>query len=267
MPNFTLPAGQWVEISTVASSAIIQRSGGVVAYAYSATEPAGFDQTTPIVANTSHPGDDLVLPGMPAGISLWARAVNVESIITVTRFDAAGIPAEAFTGNRAINIQFYDESNKKLGAQFEASALFESLGLNAEVLTTFTTGSLPVDLKRREFAFSGLGIEARIHKDPVNVQGGSVVPLFNMRDGFPQPLTSLVSGVTVSSKGTEIAAPIYAIGPGSTVAKGSSNYPYAANRILEPNTTYLLTVKSLDASQDVSGRIEFYEGLLDLPIT
>lgn len=266
MPNFTLPAGQWVEISTVASSAIIQRSGGVVAYAYSATEPAGFDQTTPIVANTNHPGDDLVLPGMPAGISLWARSVNVESIITVTRFDAAGIPAEAFTGNRAINIQFYDESNKKLGSQFEASGLFENMADGELQRTLFVTGSKHIDLKRREFAFSGLGVTGRIYRDPVGATGGVPVDIFNMRDGFGTSEATITTGVTVTSPGIAIGAPIYAIGPGSTVAKGSTIYGYATNRILNPNTTYLLEIESSDAAQNVSSRVEFYEGNLDLPI-
>lgn len=75
----------------------------------------------------------------------------------------------------------------------------------------------------------------------------------------------------IQSPATETAimgADIIAIGPTSNQSRGSVVHEYARNRILpKPNTAYLLEIASIDpASQQVSARVEMYEGGLDWPI-
>ncbi|MGI4260918.1 hypothetical protein ACR2VJ_27955, partial [Klebsiella pneumoniae] len=77
--------------------------------------------------------------------------------------------------------------------------------------------------------------------------------------------TQLLTGFTLTADGTEVAAPMYLIGPSQVQGKGSLLTSYGGNRILAPNTSYLLTFESLEAAQDVTARLEFYEGELDLP--
>jgi hypothetical protein len=48
-------------------------------------------------------------------------------------------------------------------------------------------------------------------------------------------------------------------------SKGSQLRPYGSNRVLDlPNTEYLLEIESLD-TQNISARLEMYNGWLDLP--
>lgn len=175
-----------------------------------------------------------------------------------------GMLVRIINGLRAICIQPYDEANKKLGVQWEASRLV-TLASGATATSILLTGSKHVDLKKREFAYRKAGLVARIYKNP-SYTGGSENPLYNMNTDGGLPLTKLLTGFTLNDNGVECGAPIYAIGPDTNQTTGASNSSYATNRILEPNTAYLLTFESLDtASQDVAARIEFYEGDLDLP--
>ena len=173
-----------------------------------------------------------------------------------------GIDPRIQSGTAAFTMQSYDESNKKAGVQYEASRLV-TLGNVATIYSVIKTGQYPVDLKKREFAYSGLGVEANIYLSP-QYTGGVSDPIYNMRPSQGSPETQLLSAITLvnSNKGAKCGATIYAIGNTSNQGKGNSGAAYATNRILEPNTEYLLEVISLSA-QDVAARIEFYEGILD----
>jgi hypothetical protein len=170
----------------------------------------------------------------------------------------------AFNGLAALGFQDYSEMNKKLGVQWEASRLI-TLGDGALIYSVIKTGQYPVDLKKREFAYSGLGVVANIYLSP-EYTGGVSDPLYNMRPSQGQPETQLLSAITLvnGNKGTKCGATIYAIGNTSNQGQGSTSLAYATNRILEPNSEYLLEILSL-SGQDVAARIEFYEGNLDLP--
>ena len=170
---------------------------------------------------------------------------------------------QVINGLRALCTQTYDEANKKLGVQWEASRIV-TLGTGAKTTSVLLTGSKPVDLKKREFAYRKAGIVARIYKNPTYT-GGIEDPLYNLNTAYGSPETKLLSGITVANNGVEVGAPIYGIGPDSNQTRGATNASYATNRILEPNTAYLLTIESLDTDQEVAARIEFYEGGLDLP--
>ncbi|HEI0612151.1 TPA: hypothetical protein SIF59_004028 [Escherichia coli] len=169
-------------------------------------------------------------------------------------------------GLRAQTVQPYDEINKKRGLQWEASRLV-TLAAGATSYSIIKTGAQTVDLKQRAFAFDGVGITASIYKSPTYT-GGTPGVLYNFRTGtLTLPLTQLIVEPTVTNNGTKCGADIFAIGPVSNQSKGQNLTIFPGNRILEPNTTYLLTFTSRDtnASQDVAARIEFYEGGLDYP--
>lgn len=171
-------------------------------------------------------------------------------------------------GLRAITTQTYDEVNKKNGSQWESSTRVQLTGTTGVLLTVFRTGSKPVDLKQRVLGFDGLGLVGRIYRNPV-YSGGTTGNWWSMRTSMAlvQPEAQIITGATVTNRGTEIAAPIYAFGPASQQSKGSTPTPYASNRIFdEPNTDYLLAIETLDSqSQYISSRLEIFEGTLDFP--
>lgn len=181
------------------------------------------------------------------------------------------VPDGAYTGMRANAVQYYDEINKKRGAQWEASRLItisdSSPASNA--YSIIRTGSKPVDLKARSFGYTGLGLVGRIYEAPIYT-GGTQDPWYNMNTQYigTQPEAQLLVGFTLTAPGTKCGADIIAIGPVSNQSRGSVAHEYARNRILpKPNTAYLLEISSLDpASQQVAARVEIYEGGLDWPI-
>lgn len=169
-------------------------------------------------------------------------------------------------GVGAVTQQWYDEVNKKRGVQWSASRLIEDATPGQLFYSVIEVGSKPVDLKRREFAYSGTSIVADIYESPTYT-GGTIDPVYNA-NGFtvqpPQFELVLKAGVTVSVEGTKFAPTIYALGPSSQQSKGAENALYGSNYILKPNTAYLLKFYSSDTqNQDIAVRIEGYEGELD----
>lgn len=167
-------------------------------------------------------------------------------------------------GLQAFTTQQYDEVNKKLGVQWEASRKLTVTNLNP-IYSILKTGSKNVDLKQRVFAYTGTGLTARIFVNPIYT-GGTADPIYNMRPSYAAsgPESQLLVGFTLTDVGTECGAPIFAIGSASNQGKGSGEQQYATNRILEPNTSYLLVIEPLE-QQDIMARVEFYEGPLDYP--
>jgi len=181
------------------------------------------------------------------------------------------VPDGAFTGLRAMTVQTYDESNKKLGSQWEASRLV-SIASNAPANNAYSiirTVALPVDLKSRVLGYDEVGVIGRIYKNPVYT-GGANDTWFNMRPSLlaSQPQAQLLVGFTLTSVGTKCGADIVGIGPNSTQSRGSTPIQFGSNRILdEPNTSYLLEIASRHTgAQNVWARLEIHEGGLDLPI-
>ena len=178
-------------------------------------------------------------------------------------------PDGVYVGLRAETSQSYDEVNKKTGTQWEASARVQLAGNTGVNYTICRTGSKSIDLKQRVFGFDGVGVVGRIYRGPTYT-GGTATQVRNMltSKALVQPQLAIFSNPTVSSRGVEIAAPIYAFGSASAQGKGAVPLAYASNRIFdELNTTYLLVIETLDPQpQYVASRLEFYEGDLDLPI-
>jgi hypothetical protein len=180
------------------------------------------------------------------------------------------------SGGAALTVQSYDESNKKAGVQWEASRLVNATNATY-YYSVIVTGDKPVDLKRREFAYTDLGLIGYIYKNPTYT-GGTPDEVYNMTDINPVASgIQLLTGITITNPtqiptnngtnapaawGTPFGAPIYAIGPVNNQTSGSTTQSFASNRILAPNTSYLLVFYSRSA-QEISARLEWYEGDID----
>lgn len=191
------------------------------------------------------------------------------SVISIARMlERAGIPALAFLGLRALNVQSYLESNVKLGAQFEFSTHTAALAGNGVSRLVLITGAKPVIIKDRQIGCTGVGVTARVYKNPTYT-GGTNLAIYNLRqDGVPPASTCTVkSGATVSAVGTEIAAPTYVVGSGSGPLSNAGTFSNRGlERVLAPNSTYLLEITNRDSGSIQLGTyVTWYEGAIDLP--
>ncbi len=184
-----------------------------------------------------------------------------------------GMIVRALNGVKALCTQSYDEMNKKRGMQWSASRLINdappstgALNSTGVYYSIIKTGNAAVDLKSREFAHTGTLLIADIFVNPVYT-GGSPDPVYNAC-GIASTTTNveLLTGFTLVSEGAKFAPTIYALGSASQQSKGGHNALYGTNYILAPNTSYLLKFYSTDThDQDITTRIEFYDGGLDVP--
>lgn len=205
-------------------------------------------------------------------VSLASTSAATARLVIWRGFDSGfGMPPGAFSGLRAMTTQTYDECNKKVGTQWEASRLI-SIASSAPANNSYSiirTGSKPVDLKSRVLGYDELGVIGRIYKNPIYT-GGTLDTWYNLNPRYngTQPEAQLLIGFTLTSNGTQCGADIVGIGPNSTQSRGSTPIQFGSNRILdEPNTAYLLEIQSRHATpQNVWARIEMYEGGLDLPL-
>lgn len=177
-----------------------------------------------------------------------------------------GFPDGAFEGNRALTVQSYVEANSKIGVQHEGSALFTAvpaLGIND---TIFLTGSKPVALKGRVVSYSGEGVVAEVYSG-ATYTGGTEADYQNASDINPVVGESkIIVGATIVTDGSLNFAPIYSLGNKSNQGQGSTLSVLGSERLLKPNTPYLLRLASLDSAvQDISSFLTWYEGDLDLP--
>lgn len=184
-----------------------------------------------------------------------------------TFFEKIGFPNGIFQGFRAITTQSYTEANSKLGVEHEGSALFTIAG-NADNDTFFVTGDLPVSLKGRVMRYTGTGLVARIFTG-ATYTGGTSAAYQNASDINPVVgLSKIIVAATVVTDGVLAFAPDFLIGNTTNQGEGSSGTIVGREKLLKPNTTYLLRISSLDSqSQEVSSLLTWYEGKLDLPLT
>lgn len=185
---------------------------------------------------------------------------------TSTFFEKLGFPVGSFQGFRALNTQNYIESNIKLGVQHEGSTLVTIAG-NGFLRTVFLTGSLPVALKSRSIGFTGVGVSALIFEGPTYT-GGTPAAYENPNAINPVTgLSQIIVGSTVTDDGALIFAPEHLLGSTSQQNKGSGTREIGQEKIMKPNTAYLLRIESLDSQpQQVTSLLSWYEGGLDLPL-
>lgn len=177
---------------------------------------------------------------------------------------------ECINGLRAPCTQSFDEMNKKRGMQWEAARSL-ILPAGGTAYSVFKVGTKPVDLKQRILSFTGAGVIASIYRAPTYTGGTLDEGVYNMNTQFAPntALSKIYVNPTVTNLGVKRGADIIMLGATSPSAKGQPPIAaFASNRILETETTFLLTITSLDtAAQTVAARLEFYEGELDYPNT
>lgn len=280
-----LTPGQWVELPITKAGVIRHKSGkGRVIYCQFPSVPSSQIIDVAIV-DESVLGKIVRVDGVLDEHKIYAFAINDVCDISVTNVQSATAPDEVYTGNRAINIQFYDESNKKLGAQWEASRRITNVDSGVKLYSVIKIGSTyPIDLKSRSLGATGAGVIGRIYElFPEDIESyGTKDPWYNMRFdlGDPaiyQPETELYVESNIVFAGGQTAAD-FAI---PTRKRGADLYEETnkqnqgtgftiqlagSNRILYQDKLALLEIESLDAAQNISARLEMFEGYLDLPI-
>lgn len=200
-------------------------------------------------------------------VQLFTLTINKDITMPYPKRNKNKVPQEIFEGMRAVNTQNYTESNIKLGVQYEISRILTNVPSLSSVYSVFITGNLPVSLKGRVFSYSGDGIVASIYKDSVYT-GGINEQIMNANDINPvTSLSQVLSNVNVTDIGSLAFAQNHYIGNKSNQGKGGSSLIQGNEKILKPNTAYLLVIESLDsAAQDISALLSWYEGELDLPL-
>lgn len=196
--------------------------------------------------------------------------------MVVTTNYVNNIPRGVVTGDRAATIQFYDEMNKKRGKQWEASRRVTNVAAGAKLYSVIKTGQLPIDLKSRELGYTGDGVAGSMYiisagseitdgltEDEVgNMRASGGVrdfSLFSIPDG-------VVDQIFLDSNTTKFGDTIFSEGQGSNQSKGHVPYPAGSNHILNlPNTEYLLEIESYSL-QNITARLEMYNGVLDWPL-
>ncbi len=192
----------------------------------------------------------------------------VVNITNLKEWPGDGIPTGSFTGNRAITAQSYTEANVKNGVQYEVSALNSAVAAAGNVDVIFITGSKPVIVKARQLTFNGLAAVARVYRAPTYT-GGTPISTYNLNDRNPVASTvTVLTGATVTAVGTEFGAPTYMLGTTAGVGQAvTTTFSVAGQeRILRPNTTYMLRLTNTSANpQDFTSYLSWYEGGTDLP--
>ncbi|AHK11662.1 hypothetical protein S141_16 [Shewanella sp. phage 1/41] len=271
MPStrIAIPQGVWAPIVTVGADGWVNQTQGdtQVVYVIAESAPSPFDTETPTRYETER-RQGFEFDGLAASESIWAYAVNGDAEVSVSVEQGASLNLDAdyFNGLAGFIVQSYTEANSKLGVQHEGSAIFEAipaLGVNS---TIFLTGALPVALKGRIINFSGVGVKGEIFTG-ATYTGGTEVEYQNASDINPVTgLAKIIVGATITSVGTTAFAPTYSFGNESNQGKGGVQSTLGGEKLLKPNTAYLLRLVSLDTQpQDISSFLSWYEGELDMP--
>lgn len=280
---FPLTLNAWAPIAT--NDAHVLQSGGIgkVVYQVSDTEPAPYDDDQPVYNVTTNK-TSFEYRNSQEGLTLWAWLTEGKAQVSVTPLLNSGIPDGAYKGFRAQNVQFYDESNKKLGAQWEASRRVTGVANNAFLYSVLRIGSTyPIDLKSRTLGATGAGVIGRIYElYPEDILSfGTPDPWYNMRfdkadpaiyqpdtEIYPEPQVTFVGGQTASSfaiPSRKRGADLFEETNEQNQSKGFTAREAGSNRIFYQNSIALLEIQSLDV-QNINARLEMFEGFLDLPL-
>ncbi|QGF20988.1 hypothetical protein PP409_gp37 [Vibrio phage Seahorse] len=222
------------------------------------------------------------------GQTLWGRSVSgvvqigvIEGLLP--NEESGDLDRRMSNGVGAYIIQAYPEVNKKRGLEWEASRVVAADNVGDKFYSVLKVGSEYIDLKAREIGGTGGGAYGRAYK----IQASDVTlntpdKWYNFHSSMfgQQPETEIYAGSeitfnTVSGTAAELAveankitADINAITNIQNQGKGVPVRPFGGNHIYEPGEYILLELESYDATQDISARLEVYEGPLDFyPVT
>lgn len=279
---FPLTLNAWVPIAT--NDAHVLQSGGIgkAVYQVSATEPAPYADDQPVYNVTTNK-TSFEYRNSQEGLTLWAWLTNGNAQVSVTPLLNSGIPDGAYKGFRAQNFQSYDESNKKIGTQWEASKEFTGLSASQRLFTVMKVGpNNPVDLKARILGGTDEGVIGKMYwLNASDIDAyGTPEKWYNFRTDIArtgaQPEVELyieaevtfaggLSAADLAIPARQVAADAFRTTSKVAAAGGVPAAPVGGNRILYENEIVLLEIFSKSA-QDATSTLEIYEGGLDLPL-
>ena len=229
-----------------------------------ATQPAATAEGFPVESGSScsvNSGD----------VPLWVRGFGGPLVFqdpTSVILPAETMNPRVLVGLEAFTVQSFTEANCKNGTQYEVSTFSTDFAAGQTRDFIAITGNKPVLIKNREFTFSGGDISTAIYRAPTYT-GGTPVAYYNLSDINPVPGTVvLLSGATVTSPGTQISPTYTLLGTipqgGQAITPTSAENSLAGmERVLRPNTTYLLRTTNISAATiKIATKSTWYEGHL-----
>lgn len=169
-------------------------------------------------------------------------------------------------GLLAITVRFYDDANKKNGTQWGASRRITGVTNGQKLYSIIKTRDLPVDLKAREFSYTGNGLIARFYTGFTPVVLPAEEDVFNLRPANPAARDfSLYAVSAPASLGTLWSYELFVEGNTSNQGRGNPDVQKGYGWIIDPDTEVLLEIESLGA-QNISATLIMYNGELDLPL-
>ena len=151
----------------------------------------------------------------------------------------------------------------KLGQVHEFSVYIEALAGGATGDGVIVTGNLPVVINSRVASYTGEGLIVEVKESPTYSGGTQLITHNKSRINDDIPQFAVMAGVTVTDSGSQVFADEYLIGNNSNTGSGQTGVGLGYDRVLKPNTAYLLRLESLDNQpQSVFVFNSFYEGEL-----
>lgn len=178
------------------------------------------------------------------------------------------IPPGAFEGFRAINVQPYEESNRKLGSQWGASRRIVGATAGGKYYSIIKTRTLPLDLKARIFSYTGDGIIARFWTGFPPVTLPTPEPVYSKRPAKAAfrdfDLYALSAAPASPLTWVKWSEDLFLEGSASNQNKEIVTVSAWHGWIIDPNQEVLLEIESLSV-QNISATLAMFNGLLDLP--
>lgn len=198
-----------------------------------------------------------VTGGVLVDTTVWRSAEPVDMI-----------PDGAFSGSRGAITQGYNEANVKLGRQSYARIawpLADPVAAGTPRKVHFRTGALPVIFKGRVFDYVSEEMTIELYEGATGITGGTVVPVRNFNRVSPvASLVTITKNVTATDNGTLIDDAEYFFGSANAPQRNPGSIPSGRERILKPNTSYLIVVSGAGRAQYFG---DWYEGAPDFPLT
>lgn len=176
------------------------------------------------------------------------------------------IPPGSFEGFRAMNVQSYEESNRKLGSQWGASRRILAATAGGKYYSIIKTRTLPVDLKARIFSYTGDGLIARFYTGFTPQALPTPEAVYCKRPARPafRDFDLYALAAAPASLGVKWSEDLFLEGSTSNQSKGVASISAGQGWIIDQNQEILLEIESLSA-QNITATLAMFNGLLDLP--
>lgn len=265
-----LTQGVWAELPINKAGLVRHKSGkGQIVYAQLPSTPVVALEFVPVV-DKSQLGELVPIDGVTDENKVYALAIGHDCTISVTPLQSATAPDGIYTGERAVNMQSYTESNVKLGLQYYLKANWpdgDKITNGTPRNIIFQTGSKPVIVKTRIVSYVGEEFQLEIFSNPT-FSGGTpkTVGNYNVINPVPTTVTVLkdadvtVDGVVLDDE------PDFYYG-GTTGNRNAQAIPDGRERVLPPNSTFMVRVSSNVGSGRFSYFLDWFEGEPDLPLS